>query len=130
MKSLLFSSFLALLCGAHLTYAGSSELPPAAASQSAYSLDQVDRPPVVQSQAQPVYPEQLHRARVSGEAKVQFVVDTTGAATHLECLACTAPEFAESALAAIQQWHFTPAQKNGQPVACRLVVPIVFSLSK
>ncbi|HEU5078558.1 MAG TPA: TonB family protein [Opitutaceae bacterium] len=99
------------------------------AGSDAYSITDVDALPVVTKQAPPVYPAELRKAHVLGEAKIQFVVDPSGDPTQLVCLSSTAPEFAESALLAVQQWRFHPAQKNGQPVACRMVVPIVFSLS-
>lgn len=130
MKPSKISALCLVLVLAHPVFANSasSSTSNQSSSPTAYSIDAVDQRPTIQQQARPVYPAALREAHVTGEAKIQFVVDTSGATTQLECLSTTAPEFAESALAAVQQWRFTPAQKNGQAVACRMIVPISFSL--
>ena len=38
----------------------------------------------------------------------------------------TTPEFGDAALKAVSQWRFLPRVKDGQPVATKVALPLIF----
>lgn len=90
---------------------------------------QLDKIPVARYQARPVYPFELSRAGVTGEATVGIIVDSEGNVREAYTVKATRPEFGTAATEAVQKWKFQPGQKGGIPVNTRMQVPIVFSLS-
>lgn len=84
-----------------------------------------DRPAVI-SQVAPEYPAALRSAGPRGEVVVAFTVEIDGRVTEPEVLRSSQPEFEAPALAAIRQWRFRPAHKDGVVVASRLVQTLVF----
>jgi protein TonB len=56
--------------------------------------------------------------------QVEFVVDTTGHATGISIKSSSDRAFAEAVVDAVKQWRFTPAQRNGAPVATKVVLPV------
>lgn len=101
-----------------------------ATAEPVYSIRELDRPPKPTGQRTPVYPANLRRAGMTGEAVISFVVGADGAIRQGEVVSTTHAEFGEAALQAVQQWTFTPGQKAGLPVNVRMRVPIVFSISR
>lgn len=88
-----------------------------------------DKPRAIK-QSPPRYPVDLRRAGVQGEAMIMFIVDREGAVRDAMVLKATDYRFGEAALAAVSSWRFLPATIDDRPVACRMMVPIVFSLNK
>lgn len=86
--------------------------------------------PAVLTQARPQYPFELRRAGISGEALIDFVVNSEGRVQNAFALRATDVLFAESALAAVRQWTFRPGLLNGQPINTHMQVPIVFTLNE
>lgn len=74
----------------------------------------------------PEYPESQLKVRASGEAVVKVRLARTGAVVAAEVRSATAPEFGEAASAAVRQWRFLPAIKDGAPVEARLELPFRF----
>jgi periplasmic protein TonB len=56
--------------------------------------------------------------------QVEFVVDTTGHTSAVAVKSASDREFAEAVVDAVKQWTFTPAQRNGAPVATKVVLPV------
>ncbi len=83
--------------------------------------------PVVVSQVAPEYPPALRRAGVRGEVVVAFTVEIDGRVTEPEVLRSSSAGFEAAALAAIRQWRFKPAHKNGVVVPARVVQTLVFT---
>ncbi len=81
---------------------------------------QLTKPPGLEHFVEAVYPE---AARASGlQARVLLEVDisATGEVTHATVLTPAGHGFDEAALAAVQQFHFTPAEVDGKPAAVRI----------
>jgi periplasmic protein TonB len=55
---------------------------------------------------------------------VGFVVDTTGRPLDVTVQSDSNRALASAAVNAVKKWRFTPAQKNGAPVATRVILPI------
>ena len=89
----------------------------------------LDRVPVPRSQARPVYPVEMARAGLNGEAVVSFVVDTEGRVRNAKAEKSSRKEFEAAAVEALEKWSFSPGLKEGNKVNTRLSVPIVFKIS-
>ncbi len=97
---------------------------------SAYDLKNVDVPPRVVSQVRPKYPVAFRKAGVRGLAVMEFVVDENGHTRNLVARKATDVAFAEAAKTALSRWVFMPAKKGGVSVACRMQVPMAFSITE
>jgi TonB family protein len=123
------------LTGCTSTQDGSSPPPQAAVGPAHFTgnyvdVSEVDKQPRIISRPAPVYPFQLRRAGISGSAQIAFLVDTEGRTTQVQAEAATNAEFALAAVAAVSNWRFTPAMKDGAAILCRLSVPLSFSISQ
>jgi protein TonB len=57
--------------------------------------------------------------------QVEFVVDTTGRTSGISIIKSSSDrDLAEAVVDAVKQWRFTPAQRNGAPVATKVVLPV------
>jgi protein TonB len=61
---------------------------------------------------------------IGQSVQVEFVVDTTGHPSGINIKSTSDRDFAEAVVDAVKQWRFTPAQRNGAPVATRVVLPV------
>ena len=78
--------------------------------------------------AQPKYPYLERRAQAAAEVTVDFTVDVRGKVAGAKITNTSNREFNEATLAAIKQWTFAPALKDGKPVATQLQQTFVFSV--
>lgn len=85
----------------------------------------------INGSAEPIYPDSLWRARISGHVLAQFVVDTTGSVetATVAIVASTHPEFAAAVRAAVSQARFEPAMVAGHRVRQLVQLPFNFSLT-
>ncbi len=56
--------------------------------------------------------------------QVEFVVEATGNPSAVSVKSSTDRVLADAVVDAVRQWRFTPALRNGTPVATRVVLPI------
>ena len=77
----------------------------------------------------PVYPYELLRENVKGDATVSFVISETGKIIRSGLVKASRPEFGAATLAMIEQWEFEPALKAGRPTRSRFGFEQEFSLS-
>lgn len=84
--------------------------------------------PVAVSRVEPTYPEDYRRARVSGLVILEVAVSETGAVENAGVIKSVAPGLDMAAVAAVRQWKFTPATRNGKPVASLFNLTINFKL--
>src|SRR5208283_3150509 len=109
---------LCVLCAGALLFGGPARaqdvIPPAKPPP------ELTKPPGLEHFVEAAYPE---AARASGlQARVLLEVDisATGEVTHATVLTPAGHGFDEAALAAVQQFHFTPAEVDGKPAAVRI----------
>jgi protein TonB len=75
------------------------------------------------------YPSRAVELGQQGEALVRVRLDPDGNAAEILLWRGTGFELLDrSALAAVRGWHFLPAQRNGQPVAAWVEIPVRFHL--
>ena len=85
--------------------------------------------PMPISQPAPRYPQRAMRRRESGTVRVQVEVGADGVPTQVTVAASSqSRDLDRAAIDAVRKWRFRPAQRDGQPVAGTVVVPIEFKL--
>ena len=96
----------------------------------ALELNQVARPPAVLKQVTPSYPSLARRHDIEGLVLVRIIIGTDGnVETENTRVIRSVRELDAAAIAAVNQWRFSPAiGRQGQPVRVIVEVPIRFSL--
>ena len=84
--------------------------------------------PAIRSVVQPVYPPGLAAAGEVGGAIIELIIGADGKVKSATVMRSSHPDFANAAFTAVQQWQFTPAQKDGVAVESRWRVAINFSV--
>lgn len=131
------SALVSVAVGALLLLAGCASTPPPDASTDAsslpakvFNLADLDRPPqTIGIHTRPIYPVALRRSNISGHAVLRFIVTADGRTADIVVEKTTHAEFGEAAAEAVAKWRYRPAIKDGKPVACALIFPIVFNLN-
>jgi serine/threonine-protein kinase len=104
----------------------------AAAPARVYQTTEVDVKPEVIAQVAPNYPDEVAKQHVQDVVVLQVLVDETGRPRNIRLLRGSrkAPLLDGAAAAAVRQWTFSPAKKNGQPVPCWFNVGVPFPPGK
>jgi protein TonB len=77
----------------------------------------------------PIYPLAARRRGQEGRVLLTVVVDRTGVVAEARVSESSGHRLLDrSALKAVRQWHFLPAQRRGRAVATTVSVPVVFAL--
>jgi TonB family protein len=84
--------------------------------------------PAMRHATQPIYPPALEAASVVGGAIVELIIAADGTVGKATVLRSSHPEFANSAMVAVKQWQFVPAQKDGVAVESRWRIAVNFSV--
>jgi protein TonB len=84
----------------------------------------------VQRVLQRNYPPMLRDAGVTGEARLQFVINTDGRvdASTVQVVGATNEAFGDAARRAVEHFRFKPASMMGEPVRVLITIPIRFTL--
>ena len=85
-----------------------------------------DTPPALIKTVPPVYPYELRRKGIEGKV----VVDTRGRVVSARVISSPNELLSESAVAAVRQFVFRPATRQGRLVNVRLSTPIEFHLEQ
>lgn len=76
----------------------------------------------------PEYPAQALRRGEAGTVLLQVEVDAGGQPTRVQVVQSSRSRALDRAAAnAVERWEFSPALRNGQPVASRVLVPVEFN---
>lgn len=98
-------------------------------SNEIYDLKDVDAVPVAREpRATPVYPSGLRDKNITGEAILAFVVNAKGNVEQVRVIRASHEQFGQAAKAAVEQWKYKPARKDGRPVNCRMQLPMAFDI--
>ena len=87
--------------------------------------------PVILRRVTPVYPEFARRSRIQGMVllNIEILVDGSIGAIEVQRSLLPGPGgLDEAAIEAVRQWQFQPAKNGGNPVACWITQPIIFTL--
>ncbi len=85
-------------------------------------------PPAVLTSVEAAYPPQALRERREGEVVLGVTVAIDGTVSEAAVERSAGAALDDAALAAVRQWRFTPAQRDGQDVVSRILVPFRFTL--
>jgi periplasmic protein TonB len=85
------------------------------------------RPPRLLKSFAPVYPSLARTQRISGDVKVDALIDATGQVEAVKVL--TGPLLLQrSAVEAVKQWKYTPGVLDGKPTAMHITVVLQFRI--
>ncbi|MBI5426174.1 MAG: energy transducer TonB [Opitutae bacterium] len=87
-----------------------------------------DSLPVPIRRIAPNYPIELREKKITGQARVEFIVEPDGSVQLARVVNATHPGFAAPAQQCVLQWKFAPGRKDGVPVRCASEVAIQFAL--
>jgi TonB family protein len=76
----------------------------------------------------PKYPKKERKARHQGTVILDLVIDADGSPRDIKVSRPLSPEFDEAAIDAMKKWKFSPASKDGQPLATQIKVEVSFHL--
>ncbi len=104
-----------------------SKQPVAPGSAPAVKIGGDVRPAKLISTVSPAYPPMAKSQRLSGDVKIDALIDASGNVTSVTVL--SGPTLLQdSALEAVRHWKYQPAQLDGKPVAMHLTVTVQFHL--
>ena len=86
-----------------------------------------DQPPKLIKQVRPNYPQEAFVKKVEGEVLVEILIDATGRVIRARVLR-SVPQLDGAAVQTVYQWQFSPAVKQGRPVATIAHVPVRFQI--
>jgi TonB family protein len=84
-------------------------------------------PPEVIDHVDPIYPESALKERRHADVVLTLTIDADGHVSKVDVAQSGGPDLDEAAIVAGRQWTFTPAMRNGKPVASRIKVPFHFA---
>jgi iron complex outermembrane receptor protein len=74
-----------------------------------------------------VYPQEAVPSGAHGEVVLAVTVDADGHVRAVDVLTSVGPLLDRAAMAAVWQWTFSPAQRNGKPIAAKIRIPFHFA---
>jgi protein TonB len=81
--------------------------------------------PIESSQVQPVYPEEARRAGVQGLVVLEVSIDEQGKVGDVKVVRGLGHGCDEAMVAAVRQWRFHPATRDGKPIKVRHVLQLL-----
>jgi len=84
-----------------------------------------DRPPRLLHKVQPEYPQVAFTQKVQGTVVLEILIGATGRVVRAR-VTHSVPGLDDATVAAVLQWVFVPAVKDGRPVASVATVPVKF----
>jgi protein TonB len=107
-------------------------IPPPAANRAATQIPTGAKwvKPERKRKVDPAYPEKFRQQGIEADVVVRVSIDRTGHVTNVEIVShAQYPEFDEAATTAARQEEFTPATKEGEPIAYALTYTYRFRLN-
>jgi TonB family protein len=80
------------------------------------------------SQSLPWYPDEAKRKHIQGKVVLSIIIDAAGTTSDVRMLSSPDQSLTDSAIAAVKQWRYKPAELNGVPVSIRSTVEVNFQL--
>jgi protein TonB len=75
----------------------------------------------------PIYPSFAKTQRISGDVKIDALIDANGKVTTMKVVSGPAI-LHQAAMDALRQWHYQPATLDGNPIAMHLTVTVQFHI--
>jgi protein TonB len=104
---------------------------PRPAAPPAPSTVQPDRAATPMTRVEPTYPTTAYRAREEGTVLVTASVDASGMPLSVDVARRSGSRaLDQAAVAAVRQWRFEPAMRDGKAVASTVEVPVSFRIDR
>jgi protein TonB len=104
------------------------EAPPPAVDTTVYDYAVVEIKPQLKKTVTPKYPELARKAGIEGMVYVLAIVGPDGKVKSATVAKSDNPIFNDAAVEAVMQFEFSPAIQQDKPVACKVIVPVRFTL--
>jgi len=101
---------------------------PAPPKPAVYRAGKSVTSPSILAKAEPQYTEEARKGKLQGSITLTVVVDATGTPTQIAVLRPLGLGLDEAAIAAVSQWKFKPATKDGAPVAVIAQIDVTLHL--
>ena len=85
-------------------------------------------PPHLTTRTDPEYSDMARQLKWQGAAVLSLVVDASGSVQNIQVTQPLGAGLDEKAIAAVSQWKFDPATKDGKPVAVAIAVEVDFRI--
>ena len=85
------------------------------------------KPARLLSSVAPAYPQMARNQRISGDVKIDALIDASGRVSTMKIISGPAL-LHQAAQDAVRQWKYQPAMLNGQPAPMHLTVTVQFKL--
>jgi protein TonB len=87
------------------------------------------QPPKLIRHLSPVFPQIARDQGIEGAVTFEAIISKTGSVVNTRLVSTYAPpELVQAAQDAIQQWQYTPALLNGEPVDVLTEITVTFTL--
>ena len=94
--------------------------------EEVFPLEKGMTPPRLIHQVYPTYDPGSRGLRIAGKIVIRLIVTSKGLPKDLSIVKGLDDKVDQSALAAVKEWRFDPAKREGMPVAVRVEVEIDF----
>ncbi len=98
------------------------------AGETIYEVKNGVLPPQATYTPEPEFSKAARKAKFQGTVIVQIVIDKRGDVTRVKLERGLGYGLDENAMEAVKVWRFTPATKDGQPVAVEMKIEVSFNL--
>jgi protein TonB len=85
-------------------------------------------PPKVIKSVDARFSEQARAAKVGGTVTLSLVIEKDGTPSHVRVIKGIGYGLDEKAIAAVQQYRFKPAMRDGEPVATQINIQVNFKI--
>ena len=85
-------------------------------------------PPQLQREVKPVYTDEGRRRAIEGDVVMEIVVRRDGSVGDVKLMRTLGAGLDQRAIAAVKQWRFSPARRQGAPVDILVEVAVGFAL--
>lgn len=116
-----------IVTGLHVAPPPPPPPPPPAPPEGPVRVGGDIRPPVLVHRVEPTYPDLAARAHVEGVVILEAIIDEQGAVQSLKVLRSVSL-LDKAAVAAVEQWRYSPVMLNGRPVRGILTVTVSFKM--
>jgi len=86
------------------------------------------RPPRVIHQVDPSYDEASRKAKLNGHVVLTFIVAPDGKPRDIRVVKSLSPGLDQKSIEAVSKWKFTPATKDGKPIAIEIQAETTFKI--
>ncbi len=87
-----------------------------------------DQPPRAIKITKPKYPKDAFAKKIEGVVELEILIDASGKVVRARVVK-SVPALDRAALETVYQWQFSPATKNGRPVAAIARAPVIFEIA-